>query len=116
MESSRIIHTTKYENKFNKYVPVLFMSKIGDEYESIMLRGETYLVKYSENRELLNNIFKKFNICVNRKELEAMTIVDLREKCKESGIETTKISVQSKKKINKRKGELIEELGMLDFI
>lgn len=116
MESSRIIYTTKYENKFNKCVPVLFMSRVGEEYESIMLRGETYLVRYSENRELLNNLFKKFKICVNRKELEAMTIADLREKCKESGIETTKISVQSKKNINKRKGELIEELGMLDFV
>ena len=116
MESSRIIYTTKYENKFNKCVPVLFMSRVGEEYESIMLRGETYLVRYSENRELLNNLFKKFKICVNRKELEAMTITDLREKCKESGIETTKISVQSKKNINKRKGELIEELGMLDFV
>ena len=116
LESSRIIYTTKYENKFNKCVPVLFMSKVGDQYESIMMRGETYLVRYSENRKLLNNLFKKFKICVNRKELEAMTIADLREKCNESGIETTKISVQSKKKINKRKGELIEELGMLDFV
>jgi len=116
MGSSRIIYTTKYENKFNKCVPVLFMSRVGEEYESIMMRGETYLVRYSENKELLNNLFKKFKICVNRKELEAMTIADLREKCKESGIETTKISEQSKKKINKRKGELIDELGMLDFV
>ena len=116
-ENSKIIYTTKYENKFNKFVPTLFISRNGDEYNSIMKKnGDVSFVRYSENKDLLNNVFRKFNICINRRELEVLSINELRDKCLENGIEITKISSQSGNKINKRKGELIDEMGTLDFV
>lgn len=117
LDKSRVLYTMKYEGLFNKFVPTIFIIDNGLGYNCILSnKSDKSLVRYSEERELLNNIFKNLNICIKRKEYEGKTLDDLRELCKENNIEITKISSQTKKKINKKKIELINDLGKLDFI
>lgn len=116
LDKSRVLYTMKYEGLFNKFVPTIFIIDNGLGYNCILSnKSDKSLVKYSEERELLNNIYKNFNICIKRKEYEGKTLTNLRELCKENNIDITKISSQTKKKINKKKIELINDLGKLDF-
>jgi len=115
-DDSYILNTNLFENKFNKMVPVLFICREEDKYHSILKNDNKSIVKYSENKQLINNLYIKFNININRREYEAMTLTLLREMVEKKGINIMKESGQTGKMIYRKKNELIDELGKLDFL
>lgn len=115
-EKSYILNTNRFENKFSKLVPVLFICVQDGKFHSVLKNDGESVVKYSENKDLINKLYIKFKININRKEQEGMTLAALRILAEEKGIEITKESEQTGKTIFKKKIELIDELGQLDFV
>lgn len=116
LEKSYIINTNRFENKFNKLVPLLLLCKNENSYYSIKKNNcDISLLKYSEHRQLINNFYIKFKVNIDRKLYEQKSLVILREIAVEKDIDIMKKSEQTGKMIYKKKNELIDELGVLDF-
>ena len=116
LEKSYIVNTNRFENKFNKLVPLLLLCKNENSYYSIQKNNsDISLLKYSEDRQLINNLYIQFKVNINRKFYEQKSLVILREIAVEKNINITKKSEQTGKMIYKKKNELIDELGELDF-
>lgn len=114
--SSDLINSNRYDGKFNKFLPLLVIVKDGKMYHSVLNNNNSVMIRYSQNKGLVNSLYIKLKVNINRKEHEKMTISNLRELCSEKGVITTKTSEQTGKIINKKKYELINDLGRLDFI
>jgi hypothetical protein len=116
LEKSYIINTNRFENKFNKLVPLLLLCKNEHSYYSIEKNNcDISLLKYSEHRQLINNFYIKFKVNIDRKLYEQKSLVILKEIAVEKNIDIMKKSEQTGKMIYKKKNELIDELGELDF-
>jgi len=111
-----LINSNRYDCKFNKFLPLLVVVKDGKMYHSVLRNDDSVMIRYSQNKKLVNSIYIKLKVNINRKEQEKMTISNLRELCSKKGVITTKTSEQTGKIINKKKHELIDDLGRLDFV
>ena len=116
ISNGQLLNSNRYEGKFNKFLPLLVIVKDGKMYHSIMSNDNSSMIRYSQNKKLMNSMYIKLRVNINRKEQEKMTISNLRELCSKKGVITTKTSEQTGKIINKKKHELIDDLGRLDFV
>lgn len=124
----------QFGKNINKYVPALLITCENGIYKPIMshnkdLNGKTSLLTYSNNREIVDNIWNYLklndvyleNINLNNEKLvlkEGMNVTfiknlkidELKKMCTENNIELTKKSDKTSRSINKLKTELVKDL------
>ena len=129
-------YLTKYYNNINKYVPHFILLLENEIYKPILMhnKNESYsssIITYSKYNELIENIWKYFNINLDLEKIEklknnnkneiignkyTMNILkdlkldNLKNLCIENNIELLKKSEKTSKMINKIKNDLINDL------
>lgn len=129
-------YLTKYYNNINKSVPHFILLLENEIYKPILMhnKNESYsssIITYSKYNELIENIWKYFNINIDLEKIEklknninneiignkyTMTILkdlkldNLKNLCIENNIELLKKSEKTSKMINKIKNDLINDL------
>jgi hypothetical protein len=126
--------TTQFGKNINKYVPTLLIICENGIHKPIMshnkdLNGKTSLLTYSNNKEIIDNIWNYLklddiyleNINLNNEKkilkegmnatfIKNLKIDELKKMCIENNIELTKKSDKTSRSINKLKTELVKDL------
>ena len=105
--------TKRFNYKFNKFVPTILLLKKDNKFYPIINIDDNSILKYSKSKNILNKIIKHFKLNENYKILEALNLKELRDKAIELGIDVRKISNKTKKKVYKKKNELLDEINNL---
>ena len=105
--------TNRFNNKFNKFVPTILLLKKDNKYFPILNIDDNSIIKFSKSNEIINRITKYFKLNEEYKLLESLNLKELRQKAIEMGIDIKKISEKTKKKVFKKKNELLNEINIL---
>lgn len=108
-DENKFIYSKAYENKINKYLPILVLYHDIDNYYSIM-NDTTKILLYSKHKEIIHTLFKKFKVFINKSDFDKKTLTELREIVKSKGLDIKKKSELSGKQIYLKKDELLDKI------
>jgi len=132
--NSYYILASYFKIKHNPLVPIIVLVKDNDIYKSMLLNSDKTLITYSDNKGLVENLWKYFkltdiNECleelkqieinnekndlsekIDMTKMKKLKVDELKEVCSKYDISLQKVSEKTGKMINKTKSELLEEL------
>ena len=111
-DSHELYMSNRFENKINRFIPMIILIKHKSNYYNVSLGGNN-IFKYSENKRVIDNCFRFFNISDDNENINNFTYSQLKEYFVEKKGDIKKISQKTHKVINKTKEDLLLELKHL---